>query len=194
MRNKGTSNPGERAGERTLGLQINVAQLLKQTGGATRSYEIVDDIRGLEEEIEPRGPVRGTVDLLRTGQGILVTARFQVDLALTCTRCLEAYVSAVNVELQEEFRPLLDIATGLKNPVMPGDDQATLIDEHHILDLREVLRQGIVLSAPLYPVCREDCTGLCPQCGQNLNAGSCNCRDSLSDPRWEALRGLQVND
>jgi uncharacterized protein len=191
---KGVSYPGGRTRETISGLRINVAQLLKQPSGASRSYDLVADIRGLDVDIAPRSPLRGTVELLRTGQGILVMAQFRVELALICAHCLEPFTLAVSFELQENFRPLVDILTGAKLPTAPGEDEATLIDERHILDLSEVLRQEIILATPLYPICREDCAGICPHCGQNLNEGTCDCRESYIDPRWEALRHLPAGD
>jgi uncharacterized protein len=180
---------GGQAREPIIGLQINVAQLLKQPRGASRSYEVTTDIWGLDaENIAPRSPLQGTVQLLRTGQGVLVLAQFHVELALVCTRCLEPFRLPVSFEFQEDFRPLVDIFTGAQLPAVPGEDEATLIDEHHILDLSEVVRQEVILAQPLYPVCRADCAGICPYCGQNLNEYTCYCRESYIDPRWEALR------
>jgi uncharacterized protein len=54
------------------------------------------------------------------------------------------------------------------------------------------LREHILLSLPMHLVCREDCAGICPQCGQNRNSGHCECRDEKIDDRWSALRDLQL--
>ena len=70
------------------------------------------------------------------------------------------------------------------------DDEALLIDEHHILDLSEVIRQGLWLAAPEEALCRPDCAGLCPRCGGNRNLGECNCDEASVDPRWAALQAL----
>jgi uncharacterized protein len=190
---KGTVHPGSQARKPIASLQINVAQLLKQPSGASRSYDVVAEIQGLDADIAPRSPLRGTVELLRTGRGILVEAQFSVALALTCAHCLEPFTSPIDFDLQEEFFPAVDISTGAHLPP-PGEDEATLINEQHILDLSEVVRQEIILTTPPYPICRADCAGICPHCGQNLNEGACDCRESYIDPRWEALRRLQVSD
>ena len=92
------------------------------------------------------------------------------------------------IELEEIFIPTIDVVTG--KPVTPEeDDRALWIDEHHILDLNEVLRQDALLAAPVHVLCKKDCRGLCPTCGQNLNAGSCNCTPDI-DPRWGPLVDL----
>jgi uncharacterized protein len=175
-------------------LRINIAQLLKQPNGAPRSYDVVADIQGLDADIAPRSPLQGTVELLRTDQGVLVMAQFQVEVALICAHCLEPFTWPVSFEFQEDFRPLVDIFSGARLPTVLGEDQATLIDEHHVLDLSEVVRQEIILATPPSPLCRAGCAGICPHCGQNLNEDTCDCRESHIDPRWEALRGLQVSD
>jgi uncharacterized protein len=59
-----------------------------------------------------------------------------------------------------------------------------------VLDLTEVVRQAIFLAIPMSPVCRADCAGLCPQCGQNLNEGQCHCVSEVVDPRLEVLKQL----
>ncbi len=73
------------------------------------------------------------------------------------------------------------------------EDEALLIDEHHVLDLSEVIRQGLLLVDPRQTLCRPDCAGLCPRCGGNRNLGECNCDEGLRDPRWAALQTLLSN-
>jgi uncharacterized protein len=59
------------------------------------------------------------------------------------------------------------------------------------LELEDALREQVLLAVPLKAVCRPECKGLCPQCGQNLNEGSCSCHEKQEDPRWHALRDLK---
>ena len=72
------------------------------------------------------------------------------------------------------------------------DDPAAWVIEPQAveLDLRPTIREELILSAPAYLLCREDCRGLCPGCGQDLNRGSCTCPSSR-DPRWAALEALR---
>ena len=64
--------------------------------------------------------------------------------------------------------------------------------EGEVVDLRPMIREELLLVVPEFPVCREDCRGLCPRCGTNLNESECDCRSAEADPRWEALRKLRV--
>ncbi|MBM3157836.1 MAG: DUF177 domain-containing protein, partial [Chloroflexi bacterium] len=65
------------------------------------------------------------------------------------------------------------------------------INENHILDLSEAIRQYTIMALPMKPVCREDCAGLCPHCGRNLNLGPCKCPPAPPDARWAPLLALR---
>ncbi|MCS7261423.1 MAG: DUF177 domain-containing protein [Anaerolineae bacterium] len=168
-------------------LQFNVAQLLKQATGASRDYEVDIPFPELDDQLVLLAPLRGHVHFLRIGMGVLVSGTFATTVELTCMRCLSAFQLPIEFELEEEFTPTIDIVTGIKVSLPPDQDVATLIDEHHILDLSEVVRQDIWLSLPTSPICRPDCKGLCPYCGQNRNLAECNCRSEAIDVRWIAL-------
>lgn len=168
---------------------FNVAQLLKAHTGSTRVCLVRSEIENLDPEIVAVDVLSGQVRLLRTIDGVLVTGALSTSLGLVCDRCLEPFVQQVDIELEDEFRPSIDIVSGASLPVS-HDDEANIIDEHHILDLHEVVRQRILLSQPLHPLCRADCRGLCSNCGQNLNEGACACGETIADPRWAALREL----
>ena len=168
-------------------LQFNVAQLLKQATGASRSYEIDIPFPELDEHLVLLAPLRGHVHFLRTNTGVLAGGTFSTTVELTCVRCLSEFQLPTEFELEEEFTPTIDIVTGIRVPLPPDQDAATLIDEHHILDLTEVVRQDIWLSLPTSPVCRPDCKGLCPYCGRNRNLEECTCHAEEIDARWISL-------
>jgi uncharacterized protein len=170
-------------------MEFNVAQLTKERTGATRSYTVREEIENLDPEIVALDALSGTVQLMRTIDGVLATGVLTTSLGLVCDRCLNPFVDQVDVELEDEFKPSLDITTGASLPIAP-EDEGNVIDEHHILNLHEVLRQRILLSQPIHPLCRSDCLGLCVNCGQNLNEGTCSCAEAEIDPRWAALRQL----
>ena len=172
-------------------MRFNVAQLLREPVGSTRKYHLAEDIQDLDEEIKLTHPIEGTIKLIHTTEGVLLSGQLHTEVELTCSRCLESFSTTIDFTLEEEFRPTIDISTGAKLPSVDGEDEATLIDSQHIIDLLEVMRQDILLALPPRPLCKPDCAGLCFQCGQNLNEGPCTCVQPLSDPRWEALRTLR---
>jgi uncharacterized protein len=171
-------------------MRYNVAQLLKEQSGGMREYKLHEDISHLDPEIKPLSALDGSIQLIRTADGILARGTLHTSVELACSRCLEPFSMPVRFVVEEEFHPTIDITTGASLPHGKDDEAATLIDAHHILDMTEVVRQDILLAIPPFPVCRSQCAGLCPQCGKNWNEGPCDCKDDDIDPRMEKLREL----
>jgi len=177
-------------------LSFNVAQLMKDPVGSHRHVDVTANLRHLSSELgmaedEDASVVAGRVRLMRTNQGILVQGTLTGETLVQCARCLAPVVVPLEIELEELFVPTLDIVTG-KSILPEEEDQALWIDEHHILDLGEVVRQDVLLALPLHVVCSEECRGLCPDCGANLNETTCDCKPDI-DPRWSSLADLLKN-
>ena len=192
-------------------MQFNVAQLLKEPTGATRRYELNEKLDGLDPELKFLGPLVGAVTLLRTNSGILVTGELSTAVQVTCRRCLEPIAQEVRFQLEESFRPLLEVVTGRYIPPeeFEGEeddleDAALIINERHILDLSEVVRQAIWLAMPMYPGCNWAGAGECPNLSRRLQeVGKLDDVDvhydadtedggapQEIDPRWAALLKL----
>ena len=167
--------------------QINVSQLLKTSIGTDRGYEVSEDIdnTGGGEVRE----VKGEISLLRTNRGILVKGVLNTVVELTCSRCLSVFTFPVTLNINEEYIPTVDIDSGAPLPSAREPGSFT-IDEHHTIDLGEAIRQYTLLATPIKPLCREDCAGLCANCGHNLNEGGCDCPPLVADPRWSKLSKL----
>ncbi len=161
---------------------FNVAQLLKGLVGDHRHYSI--------DEITSEGyPVTGEVTLLRTNRSILVKGKLQTSVHCTCGRCLEDFDLPMDLEIEEEYFPAMDVLTGSLTPEIEAAD-GFVIEEDNTLDLSEAVRQSIVLAQPIKTICQPECAGLCHQCGENLNYGSCHCSEESRDPRWAPLREI----
>jgi uncharacterized protein len=172
-------------------MRYNVAQLLKGSTGARRQFELSEEIGDLDQDLELLKPLIGSIELMRTSQGILVTGKLRTRIRTVCRRCLESADVDVELDLEEEFHPVVHMGDAPIDEILDEDyDEALLIDEFHILDLREVIRQGLWLITPMEALCSPDCAGLCPTCGGNRNLGGCSCRETAIDPRWAALQAL----
>lgn len=167
-------------------MRFNVSRLLREPVGATRAYR-VKDRQDATDEI-PSGQIDGTVSFLRTTAGILVTTCLSVATTDRCSRCLEPLNVSYEVDFQEEFLPTVDVHTGARLP--REDEDSFTIDEQQMLDLGEAVRQYGLTARSMHPLCREDCRGLCPECGGNLNLGPCSCPPGGVDSRWRALAEL----
>jgi uncharacterized protein len=125
------------------------------------------------------------------------TGTFKGHVSVACSRC----VGEVDLPIDERLR-----VTFLPPSEMPADDGSTEgedgaeVDEGDLdvfpfdgetIDLEPLFREQFVLAVPYAPLCREDCKGLCPQCGIDLNSGTCTCEPPI-DPRLAALKGLKI--
>lgn len=170
-------------------MQFNVAQLLKSPPGTVREYQVDERVPTLDEGLVATEPVTGTVRLNRTNRGILAEAHLATAVQLECSRCVEPFILPVRLHFREEYIPSIDVSTGLPVP-SPADETAFRIDESHILDLTEAIRQYALIEMPLQPLCSVTCRGLCPECGQNLNLAACRCAPRPVDARLEKLAEL----
>lgn len=169
----------------------NVAQLLKAPVGASQRVDLdpADRLDLQEEGVRLAGAVTGSMRLHRTNQGILADGIVSAPVERQCDRCLEPFTTTLSFPLREQFYPTIDVNTGV--PLPAAEDELVFpIDQNHLLDLREAVRQNLLLALPMQAVCREDCAGLCPQCGRNLNDGPCDCEPETADDRFGALRAL----
>ena len=133
------------------------------------------------------GPVTGEITAENTGSLLLVRGPLRAVLRLSCVRCLTEFDYPVAIDLEEEF------ATADTDPdvgtIDRDEPEAAAMSEYE-LDVRELVRQQVMLRVPMAAVCRPDCRGICPRCGQNLNEGSCDCRARTIDERWAKLGDL----
>jgi uncharacterized protein len=172
---------------------FNVAGLLADAVGAERSFDVADSRIDLPDELVLAAPIAGHVRLSRENRGVLATARLATALEGECARCLRALATPVEIRLDEEYLPSVDLATG--RPVATAEEPDALrLTDHHELDLEPSVRDAISLAEPIAPLCRRDCPGLCITCGLPLDEGTHDHPDDDIDPRLEALRGFQPAD
>lgn len=129
-----------------------------------------------------------SLDIQRQGDIVLVRGRLAARIPQICGRCVEGFEVSVAPEVDARFVP---------SPAGPGeerelgaDDLETDVYAHDVVDLASLIETETTLRLPMKPLCREDCRGLCPQCGSNRNVAPCGCQDRAPDPRWAALKGL----
>lgn len=174
-----------------IGMIFNVAQLLKAPVGTSIEENIDEEQVQLDEDLSVVGPIVGHVRMRRTNQCILVDGWVDLTVRLNCTRCLTEFEQEMHIPFEERFYPTLDIVTGLPLAKIDEDD-VFYIDDHHHLDLTEAIRQNVLVDLPMVTLCKEDCAGLCSQCGHDLNQGPCQCQPEV-DERLSVLSTLLQN-
>ena len=130
--------------------------------------------------------------LTRLNEEVFLTGRVDTVLSLNCSRCLKQFSHPVQSKLKSHFVPLDNKVTSAGEVELHAADIDTEFYENDRVDLTQSVRDGILLAVPVIFLCREDCNGLCSQCGVNLNQGSCGCAKELPiDPRLEILKTLK---
>jgi len=164
-------------------MPINVSQQLKAPVGSIRNYDVDEtiDIAGSTSRVQ------GKVKLTRTNRCILVKGGLHTEVEVSCSRCLSLFRYPLVLNIEEEYFPITDVVSGASLP-LPDEPGCFIIDEHHLLDLTEAVQQYALLAIPMKPLCRQDCAGLCPNCGHNLNREPCHCLPQQSS--WSELNKL----
>ncbi len=169
-------------------MELNVSQLLMEPSGSSREYEIDDPLSRADVDIW----IRGVAELIRTNRSVWVSARLRSELDAECGRCLTPYSHPIRLRIEEEFVPTRSPHTGARVPPPDDDGDYWLIDENHILDLTDAVREYALMAEPMKPLCRRECAGLCATCGADLNRGRCGCEAPI-DPRWASLKALTTS-
>jgi uncharacterized protein len=174
-------------------LTFNVAGLLSQPAGTRREFPIHDVAIDPGDGLQVTRPLEGRVVLTRTNRGLLVEADFRTTLAGECRRCLRPVESAIEIHLEEEALPSIDLTSGHPTQPEEGEDrEATHLTDHHELELRPLIGEAIVLAEPMDVLCEPDCPGLCAVCGVRLEPGHAHEEEDV-DPRLEVLRAFKVD-
>ena len=173
-------------------LTYPLAGLLAEPPGERRRYPVHGVTIPLPGELRLAEPIEGTVDVARTNRGIIVEAHLHAAIDAECARCLRASEVPIDVEIEEEVLPSIDVTSGLPVDTASEPDVARLTD-HHELELGPLVGEAISLAEPIAPLDRPDCPGLCPTCGERLGPAHVAHPDDDIDPRLEALRSFRVD-
>jgi len=144
--------------------------------------------KGTSRDYECRVPAHVGMTQYRTGRDLFFDGRLETSLVGRCARCLEEYDLPVSTEFRYLLAPRGDQVVG-----SAGEDVEISIYEGEEVDLAPLIFERILLSLPTMPLCKEECRGLCPRCGINLNESECHCPASDGDPRMAIFRTLRVD-
>jgi uncharacterized protein len=162
-------------------LRIPLAAALRHPGNArpVASTVELDGLAGVAAQIPSGTPVAIDLLLERVPEGIVVRGTLATAWSAACSRCLERVTGAISVHVDELFESV------------PLEGETYKLDED-VIDLEPMVRDALLLELPLAPLCGPDCAGLCATCGVNRNLTRCECVTTEIDPRWAALRSLEL--
>jgi uncharacterized protein len=145
-------------------------------------------------ELAELGPVSWRGQVSRLAEDFLLRAHLSYPQTANCSRCLgpadEPIEETVELLIRMEEEPD-DIDDDDAEREIEEDEMGILHVAGHVLDLQPLLREMLQLNVPMYPLCKPDCRGLCPQCGADRNHEPCDCDTTVVDPRWGALAALK---
>ena len=153
----------------------------------------------LGEDVRQLSPLRteGRADLVEEQHGkhevvqdIRIKGKLDTSVEVACARCLDPVVHPVDRSFDLLYRPMGIDSGHAELSVTDAEAEIGYYEGTGLL-LEDTLREQVLLALPLKSICREDCKGLCPLCGKNLNETQCDCVDDVEDPRWAALKGIR---
>lgn len=147
-----------------------------------------------EEDYRIVEPVRLAAELRKDHEKIRITGRVATTLELACSRCLEGFRVPVDAAFDLLYLPAAAEPHAGEQEV-EEDDLGTSYYRDGRIDLADLVREQFFLALPMKPLCQDACRGLCPECGTNLNTGTCACTHAWEDPRLAPLKALtRTND
>ena len=169
-------------------MRIELENLEGGKGDFAHVYQ-PDELNPIDERIKLTGPaaVNGKVRL--SSGGVFVNGHIETRAQVECDRCLKPVESPVNTDFELEYVTGSTYeSTGVAE--LTEAEMNVSVFDGELLDVDEIVKEQILLAVPTRMLCREDCKGICPQCGIDRNTGECNCVTNEIDPRWAALKDL----
>jgi uncharacterized protein len=136
-------------------------------------------------------PLEIHCELSKGGDRVLARGWVKSEMRLTCDRCLKLFESPYKSFFEVHYRKRPEAVDPAGDQEFPSGDAETVFFQDDVLDISDQVRQTVLLSAPMRALCREDCKGLCPGCGADLNTETCGCEEPPPDDRWKALKKLK---
>ena len=149
------------------------------------------------QEVEQEGdtyrivqPVTLDFDIHKDKDRFRLEGTVRTELELSCSRCLEPFRLPVDAAFDLRYLPASAMSTEEERAVEEEDLETSYYRDEQI-DLNELIREQFYLALPMKPLCQDECRGLCPQCGTNLNSGACDCTAEWKDPRLAPLEAIK---
>jgi len=163
---------------------------LERSGGAFAETYAPDELTFDEQDLCLRDPVRVTGRIRRQGGNVELRGRLATKAAIACGRCLKFVEVPIEVEFAQRFTPAVAWKNEEQHELQQEDLDLSVFDGEGI-ELDDLVKEEIVLALPGHILCQEECKGLCPSCGADLNTTNCACETKQIDSRWEKLKDLQ---
>ncbi len=165
-------------------MELNLLPILNYDGKKIDIDEFISIENENGDMFEVLEPVHIIGEAVNAAGFITLTANGAARVRMQCDRCMEDFDTTVSFEVFEKFK---------KEAVEENDsDEEVAVLSGNSIELDDIIYRSLYMALPSKALCREDCKGICSQCGRNLNEGDCNCNTEQIDPRFDILNQIDL--
>ena len=173
-------------------MRIELEKLQGGKGGFAHVYQ-PEELNPVDERVRVTQPAEVKGNVNQAGHEVFVSGHVETRAQLECDRCLQLVELPVSADFALEYITGSDYESS-SAAVLSEEELAVSVFDGESIDVDEIVKEQILLAVPARTLCREECKGICPECGTDLNARQCNCADEEVDPRWAALQSFKNTD
>lgn len=169
-------------------MRIELEKLEGRKGEFAHVYQ-PDELNPVDERVRLTGPAAVNGRIRIAGNEVFVNGHIDTRTQVECDRCLQPVELPVNADFSLEYISDSDYESS-EAAELTEEEMSVAVFDGQALDVDEIVKEQILLAVPTRMLCREDCKGICPECGADRNTGECHCVTKEIDPRWAALKNL----
>ena len=173
-------------------MQLDLTRYRQPLGHFSRTFQ-PGEVAQEGDPYQIIAPVQLDFDIHKDKEKFRLEGTARTELEMACSRCLEPFRMPIDVAFDLRYLPASEMSSEDEREVQDEDLETSYYRDDQI-DLNELLREQFYLALPMKPLCQDECKGLCPQCGTNLNTGTCDCAPEWVDPRLAALKNIQTRE
>ena len=170
-------------------VRIELENLEGSKGDFAHVYQ-PEELNPVDERIRLTAPVNVSGQVRRSGNQVFVEGHVETRAWVECDRCLQPVDVPVSAEFELEYITGSDYESS-QAAALTEDQMSVAVFDGAALDVDEIVKEQVVLAVPTRMLCRDECKGICPECGIDKNTGECKCVTDDLDPRWAALKNLK---
>ena len=169
-------------------MRIELEKLEGRKGEFAHVYQ-PEELSPIDERVNLTEPAAVSGKIRLAGNEVFVNGHIDTRVQVECDRCLRPVDLPVNADFSLEYISDSDYESS-EVAELTAEEMSVAVFDGQAIDVDEIVKEQILLAVPTRMLCREDCKGICPDCGADRNTGECNCVTKEIDPRWAALKNL----
>jgi len=170
-------------------MRIKLENLEGSKGDFAHVYQ-PEDLNPVDERVSLIAPAAVNGKIRLSGNQVFVNGHVDTRAQVECDRCLKPVEVPINADFTLEYVSGSDYESS-EAVELTEDELSVAVFDGEAIDVDEIVKEQILLAVPTRMLCREDCKGICPECGIDRNTGECSCVTNDTDPRWAALKNLK---